>query len=157
SLNVRVHFNHPGVMMIAEESTAWPGVTRFVEAGGLGFGYKWNMGWMNDTLRYISRDPVHRRYHHSELSFGLLYAYSENFVLPLSHDEVVHGKRSIIERVPGSDEEKFATLRAYYAFMWTHPGKKLLFMGSEFAQRAEWNHQESLHWHLLDDARHRGV
>ena len=157
NVNARAYFNYPGIMMIAEESTAWPGVTRFVEAGGLGFGYKWNMGWMNDSLRYLARDPVHRRYHHSEMTFSLLYAFSENFILPLSHDEVVHGKRSLLERVPGGEHEKFATLRAYYAFMWTHPGKKLLFMGGEFAQRREWNHDQSLDWHLLEQQSHQGV
>ncbi|MES2605087.1 MAG: 1,4-alpha-glucan branching enzyme, partial [Pseudomonadota bacterium] len=127
-INERAYKHHPGVMMVAEESTAWPGVTKFIEHGGLGFGYKWNMGWMNDTLRYLGRDPVHRKYHHNEMTFSLLYSFSENFVLPLSHDEVVHGKRSIIERIPGDDWQKFATLRSYLAFMWTHPGKKLLFM-----------------------------
>jgi 1,4-alpha-glucan branching enzyme len=157
TLNSRAYFNHPGVLMIAEESTAWPGVTNFIERGGLGFGFKWNMGWMNDTLRYLARDPVHRKYHHSEMTFSLLYSFSENFILPLSHDEVVHGKRSIIERVPGDDWQKFATLRAYYAFMWTHPGKKLLFMGDEFAQRREWNHNGSLDWHLLQHGSHEGV
>jgi 1,4-alpha-glucan branching enzyme len=157
NVNARVYFKHPGVMMIAEESTAWPGVTQFVEAGGLGFGYKWNMGWMNDSLRYLSRDPVHRRFHHNELTFGLLYAFSENFILPLSHDEVVHGKRSLLERIPGPDVDKFATLRAAYAFMWTHPGKKLLFMGGEFGQRQEWNHDQSLDWHLLRQAPHQGL
>jgi len=157
SINARAYFNFPGVMMVAEESTAWPGVTRFIEHGGLGFGYKWNMGWMNDSLRYLSRDPVHRKFHHSELTFSLLYAFSENFILPLSHDEVVHGKRSILDRIPGHDPDKFATLRAYYAFMWTHPGKKLLFMGDEFAQRREWDHQQSLDWHLLEQPSHQGV
>jgi 1,4-alpha-glucan branching enzyme len=157
SVNARAYFNHPGVMMIAEESTAWPGVTAFVERGGLGFGYKWNMGWMNDSLRYLGRDPVHRKFHHNEMTFSLLYAFSENFVLPLSHDEVVHGKRSLLERVPGFDADKFATLRAYYAFLWTHPGKKLLFMGGEFAQRREWDYNQSLDWHLLEQVPHQGV
>jgi 1,4-alpha-glucan branching enzyme len=157
NVNARAYFNFPGVMMIAEESTAWPGVTNFIERGGLGFGYKWNMGWMNDTLRYLSRDPVHRKFHHNEMTFSLLYAFSENFILPLSHDEVVHGKRSILDRVPGYDQDKFSTLRAYYAFMWTHPGKKLLFMGDEFAQRKEWDHQQSLDWHLLEQLPHQGV
>jgi 1,4-alpha-glucan branching enzyme len=157
TLNSRAYFNHPGVLMIAEESTAWPGVTNFIERGGLGFGFKWNMGWMNDSLRYLSRDPVHRKFHHSELTFSLLYSFSENFILPLSHDEVVHGKRSILERVPGDDWQKFATLRAYYVFMWTHPGKKLLFMGDEFGQRDEWSHEKSLDWHLLQHSSHQGV
>ena len=156
-INERVYKNFPGVAMIAEESTAWPGVTDFTSRGGLGFGFKWNMGWMNDTLRYMARDPIHRRYHHSDLSFGLLYAFSENFILPLSHDEVVHGKRSLLEKMPGDDWQKFANLRAYYGFMWSHPGKKLLFMGSEFAQRHEWNHDQSLDWSLLDYSSHWGV
>lgn len=156
-INRRVYFNHPGVMMIAEESTAWPGVSRPVDMGGLGFGFKWNMGWMNDTLGYIAREPVHRQYHHNELTFGLVYAFSENFILPLSHDEVVHGKGSLIEKMPGDDWQKFANLRAYLGFMWTHPGKQLLFMGGEFAQRAEWNHDTSLDWHLLEQQGHRGI
>ena len=157
NINNRAYFNFPGIMMVAEESTAWPGVTNLTERGGLGFGFKWNLGWMNDTLRYLGRDPVHRRYHHNEMTFGLLYGFSENFILPLSHDEVVHGKRSILERIPGDDWQKFATLRAYYGFMWTHPGKKLLFMGDEFAQRDEWSHEKSLDWHLLAHAHHEGV
>lgn len=156
-INERVYRNFPGVAMIAEESTAWPGVTDFTSRGGLGFGFKWNLGWMNDTLRYMARDPIHRQYHHSDLSFGLLYAFSENFILPLSHDEVVHGKRSLIEKMPGDEWQKFANLRAYYGFMWSHPGKKLLFMGSEFAQRNEWNHDRSLDWSLLDFAPHQGM
>lgn len=157
NINNRAYFNFPGIMMVAEESTSWPGVTGFIERGGLGFGFKWNLGWMNDTLRYLGREPVHRRYHHNEMTFGLLYGFSENFILPLSHDEVVHGKRSILERISGDDWQKFATLRAYYGFMWTHPGKKLLFMGNEFAQRQEWSHERSLDWHLLADAFHQGV
>ncbi|MET0232422.1 MAG: 1,4-alpha-glucan branching protein GlgB [Rhodanobacteraceae bacterium] len=156
-LNTIVHAEAPGVMMIAEESTAWPGVTSPPERGGLGFDYKWNMGWMHDTLEYMARDPVHRRWHHSEMTFGLLYAYSEHFVLPLSHDEVVHGKHSLLGRMPGDAWRRFANLRAYFAFMWTHPGKKLLFMGGELAQDTEWNHDVSLPWHLLDDPAHRGV
>jgi 1,4-alpha-glucan branching enzyme len=148
---------HDGAMMIAEESTAWPMVTRPPEVGGLGFNYKWNMGWMNDTLRYMSRDPLYRKYHHDELTFGLLYAHNENFVLPLSHDEVVHGKRSLLERMPGDDWQKFANLRLYYAFAFTQPGKKLLFMGNEFAQRREWNHDRGLDWQLLDEPAHRGI
>ena len=156
-INERVYRNYPGVAMIAEEYTAWPGVTDFTSRGGLGFGFKWNLGWMNDTLRYMARDPIHRQYHHSDLSFGLLYAFSENFILPLSHDEVVHGKRSLIEKMPGDDWQKFANLRAYFGFMWSHPGKKLLFMGGEFAQRGEWNHDRGLDWSLLDHGPHLGV
>jgi 1,4-alpha-glucan branching enzyme len=156
-LNTTVHAEAPGAMMIAEESTAWPGVTSPPDRGGLGFDYKWNMGWMHDTLEYMSRDPVHRRWHYSEMTFGLLYAFSERFMLPLSHDEVVHGKRSLLGRMPGDAWRRFANLRAYFAFMWTHPGKKLLFMGGEFAQDTEWNHDVSLPWHLLDDPAHRGV
>jgi 1,4-alpha-glucan branching enzyme len=156
-MNEVVYGEHPGAMTIAEESTAWPMVSRPVHLGGLGFGYKWNMGWMHDTLRYFSKDPIHRRYHHDDLTFGLLYAFQENFVLPLSHDEVVHGKGSIFGRMPGDRWQRFANLRAYYAFMWTQPGKKLLFMGSEFGQEREWDHDGSLDWHLLDDGLHEGV
>ncbi len=156
-VNSRVAERHPGAMMIAEESTAFDGVSRPVHDGGLGFDFKWNMGWMHDTLDYMSREPVHRRYHHHQMTFGLVYAYSEKFVLPLSHDEVVHGKGSLIGRMPGDRWQKFANLRAYFGFMWTHPGKKLLFMGGEFAQEREWNHDQSLDWHLLDDAMHAGV
>lgn len=147
----------PGVMMIAEESTSWPGVTQNVEEQGLGFGFKWNMGWMNDSLSYMAREPVHRRYHHQEMTFSLMYAFSENFILALSHDEVVHGKRSLLEKMPGDDWQKFANLRAYYGFMWAHPGKKLLFMGGEFAQRCEWQYQQSLDWHLLTYPAHQGI
>ena len=147
----------PGIMTVAEESTAFPGVSAPTSAGGLGFGYKWNMGWMNDTLSYMSEDPVHRKYHHHKMTFGLHYAFSENFVLPLSHDEVVHGKGSLLDKMPGHGDDKFANLRAYYGFMWGHPGKKLMFMGCEFAQGAEWNHDTSLDWHLLDIDLHRGV
>jgi len=141
----------------AEESTAWPGVSRPTSAGGLGFTYKWNMGWMNDTLSYMSEDPVHRKYHHNKMTFGLVYAFDENFVLPLSHDEVVHGKRSLLGRMPGDDWQRFANLRAYYGFMYAHPGKKLLFMGAEIAQQREWNHDHSLDWHLLDIPEHLGI
>ena len=156
-LNERVYANFSGIMTVAEESTAWPGVSRPTDSGGLGFGYKWNMGWMNDTLRYMSRDPVHRTHHHNDLTFGLSYAFSENYVLPLSHDEVVHGKGSLLGRMPGDDWQRFANLRAYFGFMWAHPGKKLLFMGGEFAQQREWDHDSSLDWHLLEHDRHRGV
>ena len=147
----------PGAITIAEESTAWPGVTASVESGGLGFDFKWNMGWMHDTLHYMEEDPVYRQYHHHMYTFGMVYAYSERFVLPLSHDEVVHGKGSLIGKMPGDRWQKFANLRAYLGFMWTHPGKKLLFMGGEFGQFAEFNHDETPHWHLLDDAFHGGL
>ncbi|HET6468114.1 MAG TPA: 1,4-alpha-glucan branching protein GlgB [Geminicoccaceae bacterium] len=156
-MNELAYGEHPGTMTVAEESTAWPGVSKPTWLGGLGFGLKWNMGWMHDTLAYISHDPIHRRYHHHQLTFGLLYAFTENFVLPLSHDEVVHGKGSILGKMPGDDWQKFANLRAYYGFMWGHPGKKLLFMGQEFGQGREWNHDQSLDWHLLHDERHLGV
>jgi 1,4-alpha-glucan branching enzyme len=146
-----------GAETFAEESTAWPGVSRPVYAGGLGFTFKWNMGWMNDTLRYMSEDPIHRKFHHDKMTFGMVYATHENFVLPLSHDEVVHGKRSILGRMPGDEWQRFANLRAYYAFMFGHPGKKLLFMGDEFGQLREWDHDSSLDWDLLDADQHRGV
>jgi len=154
-LNTELHAH--GATSYAEESTAWPGVSHPVDAGGLGFTYKWNMGWMNDTLSYMSEDPVHRKYHHDKMTFGLVYAFNENFVLPLSHDEVVHGKHSILGRMPGDEWQKFANLRAYYGAMFAHPGKKLLFMGNEIAQHQEWNHDQSLDWHLLDKPAHRGV
>jgi 1,4-alpha-glucan branching enzyme len=147
----------PGVVTIAEESTSWGGVSHPTSSGGLGFGFKWNMGWMNDTLEYMSHDPVHRKWRHDKLTFGLLYAFTENFVLPLSHDEVVHGKSSIIGKMPGDEWRKFANARAYYGFMWGHPGKKLLFMGQEFGQTGEWNFNASLDWRLLDCAPHRGL
>ena len=156
-LNVLVHADDRQALMTAEESTSWPGVSRPVDAGGLGFDLKWNMGWMHDTLDYMSREPVHRRHHHNELTFGLLYAYSENFVLPLSHDEVVHGKASILGRMPGDDWQRFANARAYYGLMWGYPGKKLLFMGQEFGQWREWNFAQPLDWWLLDFPRHKGL
>ena len=147
----------PGIMTVAEESTAFPGVSTPTDAGGLGFGFKWNMGWMNDTLAYMGQDPIHRKHHHHKMTFGLHYAFSENFILPLSHDEVVHGKGSMLGKMPGDGAGKFANLRAYFGFMWGHPGKKLLFMGSEFAQGTEWNHDASLDWHLLDHDLHKGT
>ena len=148
---------HPGIMMIAEESTAWSGVTADTNGGGLGFGFKWNMGWMHDTLQYLSHEPIHRVYHHNEITFSILYAWSENFMLPLSHDEVVHGKGQLVNKFPGDRWQKLATLRALYGFMWAHPGKKLLFMGSEFAQNDEWNESAGLQWHLTEYAEHQGV
>ena len=156
-MNEQVYGTDGSVMTVAEESTAWPGVSRPTDLGGLGFGFKWNMGWMNDTLDYMKRDPVHRRHHHHQMTFGFHYAHSENFILPLSHDEVVHGKGSILGRMPGGHFDRFANLRAYFGFMWGHPGKKLLFMGQEFAQDAEWNHDSELAWHLLDVPEHAGV
>ncbi len=156
-LNIRTHADFPGTVTLAEESTSWPGVSRPVDVGGLGFTFKWNMGWMHDTLRYFERDPVHRSHHQHELSFGLHYAFSENFVLPLSHDEVVHGKHSLIGKMPGDQWQKFANLRACYGFMWMHPGKKLLFMGGEFAQEREWNHDTSLDWHLANHPANAGL
>jgi 1,4-alpha-glucan branching enzyme len=156
-MNTAVYGAHPGVITIAEESTSWPKVSQPVHEGGLGFGFKWNMGFMNDTLEYLSKEPIYRKHHHGEITFGLVYAFSENFVLPLSHDEVVHGKGSLLTKMAGDDWQKFATLRAYYAFMWGYPGKKLLFMGQEFAQRDEWSEARQLDWHLLDHAPHRGM
>jgi 1,4-alpha-glucan branching enzyme len=155
--NAEVFGKFPNATTAAEESTAWPQVSRPVEFGGLGFGYKWNMGWMHDTLNYISKDPIHRKYHHGQILFGLHYAFSENFILPLSHDEVVHGKRSILGRMPGDEWQRFANLRAYYAFMFGHPGKKLMFMGCEFGQEREWSHDRSLDWHLLDYPKYAGI
>jgi 1,4-alpha-glucan branching enzyme len=155
--NSEVFLRHPNATTAAEESTAWPMVSRPVDWGGLGFGYKWNMGWMHDTLEYISKDPIHRRHHHGQILFGLHYAFSENFILPLSHDEVVHGKRSILGRMPGDEWQRFGNLRAYYAFMFGHPGKKLMFMGSEFGQEREWSHDHSLDWHLLQNPKHAGI
>jgi 1,4-alpha-glucan branching enzyme len=156
-VNTVVYGRCPGAVTIAEESTAFPGVSRPVYLGGLGFAFKWNMGWMHDTLAYFEHDPVYRRYHHHDLTFGLVYAWSENFVLPLSHDEVVHLKGSLLHKMPGDRWQKFANLRALYAWMWAHPGKQLLFMGGEFAQDTEWSESRSLDWHLLDDPLHRGV
>lgn len=156
-LNAVVAERCPGAIMVAEESTAWGGVSRPISTGGLGFSYKWNMGWMHDTLNYMAKEPVHRQYHHGEMTFGLLYAFSENFILPLSHDEVVHGKGSLIGKMPGDRWQRFANLRAYFGFMWGHPGKKLLFMGGEFAQQSEWNHDRELDWPSIDDPGHAGV
>ncbi|MBB4659058.1 1,4-alpha-glucan branching protein GlgB [Parvularcula dongshanensis] len=157
STNYAGHVNFGGIVTIAEESTAWPGVSKPTEEGGLGFDYKWNMGWMHDTLEFMKTDPLYRKHHHDQMTFGLVYAFSENFVLPLSHDEVVHGKGSLLNKMPGDAWQKFANLRAYYGFMWGHPGKKLLFMGGEFAQGGEWNHDHSIDWHLLEVPEHQGM
>ncbi len=155
--NELIGAGYPSAVVIAEESTAWSGVSRPVSDGGLGFNYKWNMGWMHDTLDYMQRDPVHRHYHHDALTFGLIYAFNENFILPLSHDEVVHGKGSLLNKMPGDRWQRFANLRLYFGFMWAHPGKKLLFMGGELAQESEWNHDAALQWDALADAQHLGV
>ncbi len=156
-MNATVYKRVPGVITVAEESTSWPGVTRATHLGGLGFGFKWNMGWMNDSLRYLQHDPVHRQYHHHELTFSMMYAYSENFVLPLSHDEVVHGKGSLLRKMPGDRWQQLANLRAYLAMMWAHPGKQLLFMGCEFGQESEWSEKHELDWWLLDNSDHGGL
>jgi 1,4-alpha-glucan branching enzyme len=156
-LNVQTHAQNPGSITIAEESTAWPGVTRPVHLGGLGFTYKWNMGWMHDMLGYTRKDPIHRRWAHNDITFSLLYAFTENFILPFSHDEVVYGKRAMLDKMPGSVWQKRATLRALYGYMFAHPGKKLMFMGCEFGQWREWHHDYSLDWHLLLDSDHRGI
>ena len=156
-LNAVVHAAEPGVVMVAEESTAWPGVSRPTDVGGLGFTFKWNMGWMHDTLEYVSKEPVHRRWHHDDATFSLIYAWDENFVLPLSHDEVVHGKGALLRKLPGDEWQQFATLRALYGHMWAHPGKQLLFMGSELGQGTEWSESGSLDWYVLDYPLHRGV
>lgn len=156
-LNKSCYTNHPGIMMMAEESTAFGGVTQPVHDGGLGFGYKWMMGWMNDTLRYLERDPIHRKHHHNEISFSMAYAYSENYVLPLSHDEVVHGKKALVSKMPGDEWQRFAQLRLLYAYMYTHPGHKLLFMGNDIGQTAEWDIDHGVQWHLIDHAPHQGV
>jgi 1,4-alpha-glucan branching enzyme len=156
-LNEQAHLQYPGILTVAEESTAWAGVSRPTYLGGLGFSLKWNMGWMNDTLRYMHKEPIHRKYHHDELTFSLIYAFHENFVLPLSHDEVVHGKGSLLDQAPGDLWQKFANLRLLYSYMWTHPGKKLLFMGGEWGQWNEWNFDSSLQWHLLQWDSHTGL
>jgi 1,4-alpha-glucan branching enzyme len=156
-LNTATHANHPGTVIMAEESTSWPQVTKPTDSGGLGFSMKWNMGWMHDTLAYMSYDPVYRNYHHKQLTFGLLYLFSENFVLPFSHDEVVHGKRSMLYKMPGDEWQRFANLRLLYTYMFTYPGKKLLFMGCEFAQGDEWNHDKALDWYVLQYPNHQGI
>jgi 1,4-alpha-glucan branching enzyme len=156
-LNGVVHERFPGVLMMAEESTAWPMVSRPVHLGGLGFSMKWNMGWMNDTLDYIGKDPIHRKYHHDKLTFGLLYAFTENFILPFSHDEVVHGKRSLLYKMPGDEWQRFASLRLLLTYQFTQPGKKLNFMTNDIAQGREWNHDRELEWYLLQYPFHQGV
>ena len=156
-MNATVYKRVPGVVTIAEESTSWPGVTRPTHLGGLGFGLKWNMGWMHDSLGYVAHEPIFRQYHHHELTFALVYAWSENYILPLSHDEVVHGKGSLLRKMPGDRWQQLATLRAYFAYMWAHPGKQLIFMGCEFAQESEWSEGRGLDWWLLDHSDHRGM
>jgi 1,4-alpha-glucan branching enzyme len=156
-VNATCYREHPGIMMIAEESTSWGGVSNPTDSGGLGFGFKWNMGWMHDSLQYISKDPMYRKYHHGELTFSMLYAYDEKFVLPISHDEVVHGKGSMVSKMPGDHWQKFANLRAYLCFMWAHPGKQLLFMGQEFAQASEWSESRGLDWWALDQPANQGI
>jgi len=155
--NATAYRRNPGIMMIAEESTSWAGVSAPTDGGGLGFGFKWNMGWMNDSLRYIEKDPMYRKHHHGELTFSMLYAYDEKFVLPISHDEVVHGKGSLLTKMPGDRWQQLANVRAFIAYMWSHPGKKLLFMGSEFAQPSEWNLEHGLDWWILEQPAHSGV
>jgi len=157
SFNEVCYERFPGIITIAEESTAWPGVSKPTYLGGLGFGQKWMMGWMHDTLTYFKNDPIHRKYHQNEITFSIMYAFTENFMLPLSHDEVVHGKGSLMGRMPGDEWQRFANLRLMYAYMFTHPGSKLLFMGCEFAQTSEWKHDISLDWHLLQYSLHKGV
>jgi 1,4-alpha-glucan branching enzyme len=156
-MNATAYKRVPGAITIAEESTSWPGVTRATHLGGLGFGFKWNMGWMHDSLGYVQNDPVHRQYHHGQMTFSMVYAYSENYVLPISHDEVVHGKGSLLRKMPGDRWRQLANLRCYLAYMWAHPGKQLIFMGSEFGQESEWAESRELDWWLLDNADHRGV
>jgi 1,4-alpha-glucan branching enzyme len=156
-MNATVYRRVPGIITVAEESTAWPGVTRPTHLGGLGFGFKWNMGWMHDSLGYISKEPIYRQYHHHEMTFSMMYAYTENFILPISHDEVVHGKGSLLRKMPGDRWQQFANLRAYLAYMWAHPGKQLLFMGQEFGQDSEWSENTGLEWWVLDFPEHRGV
>jgi 1,4-alpha-glucan branching enzyme len=155
--NATAYRRVPGIMIIAEESTAWPGVTRPTHLGGLGFGLKWNMGWMHDSLLYMSKEPVHRQYHHHQMTFSMIYAYTENFVLPISHDEVVHGKGSLLRKMPGDRWQQLASVRCYLAFMWAHPGKQLLFMGCELGQEAEWGENRSLDWWLQDTPWHAGL